>query len=131
NILLFTRFKEELSRQESKVAALLETYRTAGKTVLYSGVAVMIGVSVLALAEFSLYQSTSAIGIGVAVLLLVLMTLNPFFMALLGRKMFWPSKNFEGHGDSKLWHFLSKQSVLRPFLALLFTLAVCVPFILL
>ncbi|RSK31894.1 MMPL family transporter [Bhargavaea beijingensis] len=131
NILLFTRFKEELSRQESKVAALLETYRTAGKTVLYSGVAVMIGVAVLALAEFSLYQSTSAIGIGVAVLLLVLMTLNPFFMALLGKKMFWPSKKFEGHGDSKLWHFLSGQSVLRPFLALLFTLAICVPFILL
>ncbi|KZE37594.1 hypothetical protein AV656_11610 [Bhargavaea cecembensis] len=131
NILLFTRFKEELSCQESKVAALIETYRTAGKTVLYSGVAVMIGVAVLALAEFSLYQSTSAIGIGVAVLLLVLMTLNPFFMALLGRKMFWPSKTFEGHGDSRLWHFLSRQSVLRPFLALLFTLAVCVPFILL
>ena len=78
NILLFTRFKEELSKQENAFLATKETFKSAGKTVLYSGIAVLIGFASLALASFKLYQSTSAVAIGVAVLLLVLTTLNPF-----------------------------------------------------
>lgn len=78
NILLFTRFKEELSKRENAFLATKETFKSAGKTVLYSGIAVLIGFASLALASFKLYQSTSAVAIGVAVLLLVLTTLNPF-----------------------------------------------------
>ncbi|MGN1385603.1 MAG: MMPL family transporter, partial [Bacillus sp. (in: firmicutes)] len=130
NILLFTRFKEELAKQEDVLTALKVTYKSAGKTVLYSGIAVFIGFTALMLAEFKLYQASSAVAVGVAVLLVVLMTLNPFFMALLGKKMFWPSKKFEGHADSKIWGFLAKMSVLRPLVALIFVAILCVPFVL-
>jgi len=130
NILLFTRFKEELAKQDDVLTALKVTYKSAGKTVLYSGLAVFIGFVALLLAEFKLYQASSAVAVGVAVLLVVLMTLNPFFMALLGKKMFWPSKKFEGHADSKIWGFLSKVSVLRPIVALVFVAILCVPFVL-
>lgn len=130
NILLFTRFKEELAKQEDVLTALKVTYKSAGKTVLYSGVAVLIGFMALMLAEFKLFQASSAVAVGVAVLLVVLMTLNPFFMALLGKKMFWPSKKFEGHSDSKIWGFLAKMSVLRPLVALIFVAILCVPFVL-
>ena len=82
NILLFTRFKEELVKQGHVLKAISTTYRTAGKTVLYSGLAVLVGFLALFLAQFSMYQATAAVAIGVAVLLLVLMTLNPFFMAV-------------------------------------------------
>lgn len=129
NILLFTRFKEELVKQEDTWTAVRETYKTAGKTVQYSALAVFIGFMILLLAEFSLYQASSAVAIGVAVLVLVLMTLNPFFMALLGKKMFWPVKTFNGHSDSKIWGYLAKISVLRPLLVLVFIAILCVPFV--
>ncbi|MBY9079943.1 MMPL family transporter [Paenibacillus sp. HN-1] len=129
NILLFTRFKEELSRQSDVNAAIKDTYKSAGRTVLYSGLAVFIGFMALILAEFKIYRSSSAVAIGVAVLILVLNTLNPFFMALLGKKMFWPSKRFEGHGDSRTWGLLAKHAVRRPFAALVIVAVLCVPFV--
>lgn len=130
NILLYTRFKEELAKGESSLVATKTTFKTAGKTVLYSGLAVLIGFCSLILANFKLYQSTSAVAIGVAVLLLVLITLNPFFMVLLGKKMFYPIKQFKGHGNSRTWGFLSKSAVTRPILSILLVLAVTIPFIL-
>ena len=75
--LLYTRFKEELSKQENAFLATKETFKSAGKP-FYIVIAVLIGFASLALASFKLYQSTSAAAIGVAVLLLVLTTLNPF-----------------------------------------------------
>lgn len=129
NILLYTRFKEELGKGGHILKAITETYRTAGRTVIYSGIAVFIGFLALYLAEFKLYQATSAVAIGVAVLLLVLITLNPFFMAVLGIKMFWPIKTFEGHSENKLWHFLSKNAFFRPIAALAIIAAICLPFI--
>ncbi|MFC4302331.1 MMPL family transporter [Cohnella boryungensis] len=127
NILLFTRFKEELSRTDRVLDAVRSTYRSAGKTVLYSGLAVFIGFMALILAEFKIYRSSSAVAIGVAVLILVLITLNPFFMALLGRKMFWPIKRFDGHGDSRIWAKLSGFAVARPIIALLLVLLISLP----
>ncbi|PEW77659.1 hypothetical protein CN449_05545 [Bacillus thuringiensis] len=129
NILLYTRFKEELSKQENAFLATKETFKSAGKTVLYSGITVLIGFASLALASFKLYQSTSAVAIGVAVLLLVLTTLNPFFMVLLGKGMFYPVKTFKGHEDSRLWGFLAKNSVVRPFAALIIVFVISIPFL--
>ncbi len=130
NILLYTRFKEELSKRENAYLAAKATFTSAGKTVLYSGLAVLIGFSSLILANFQLYQATSAVAIGVAVLILVLITLNPFFMVLLGKGMFYPVKNFKGHGDSHLWGFLAGNSVTRPFIAVVLVFALSIPFIL-
>ncbi|MDN4494644.1 MMPL family transporter [Ureibacillus aquaedulcis] len=129
NILLYTRFKEELGKGGHILKAITETYKTAGKTVIYSGIAVFIGFIVLYLAEFKLYQATSAVAIGVAVLLLVLLTLNPFFMAVFGIKMFWPAKSINGHSENKIWLFLSKHSFFRPIVALVLVAVLSVPFI--
>ncbi|XID92796.1 MMPL family transporter [Paenibacillaceae bacterium WGS1546] len=127
NILLFTRFKEELSRTDRVPDAVRATYKAAGKTVLYSGLAVFIGFMALILAEFKIYRSSSAVAIGVAVLILVLITLNPFFMALLGRKMFWPIKRFDGHGESRIWAKLTGLAVTRPLAALLLVVLISLP----
>ena len=129
NILLFSRFKEELVKQGHVLKAISTTYQTAGKTVLYSGIAVFIGFVALYLAEFQMYQATSAVAIGVAVLLAVLMTLNPFFMSVFGFKMFWPLKEVKGHGENKLWGWLSKFAFMRPIVSLLFIGLVTIPFI--
>ena len=129
NILLYTRFKEELSTGIDTLSAIKATYVSAGKTVVYSGIAVLIGFMALYLAEFRLYQASSGVAIGIGVLLLVLMTLNPFFMGVLGKKMFWPSKAVEGHGDSKIWSFLAETSFKRPLIGLMIVALTVSPFI--
>ena len=129
NILLFTRFKEELARTNHVLKAISNTYKTAGKTVLYSGSAVFIGFIALYFSQFSMYKATSGVAVGVFVLLVVLMTLNPFFMGLLGFKLFWPIKEIHGHSENKLWAFLSSFSFTRPLLSIGLVLLVSVPFI--
>ncbi|MBD7912883.1 MMPL family transporter [Clostridium cibarium] len=118
NILLYDKFKEELSKDQDKIDAAITSRKTAGRTMLYSGLSVFIGFAVLGLAKFSFYQSAVGVAIGVAVLLGVLLTLNMFFMATLGKKMFWPAKEFAGNSSSHLWHGLSKISIARPILML-------------
>lgn len=129
-ILLLSRFKEELSGQESLTEAIVETYRTAGKTVFFSGLTVMIGFAAIGFSTFKLYQSAAAVAIGVFILMVALYTIVPFFMAVLGKKLFWPSKGKLEHSDSKLWGRLGNFSLNRPLLALLIVAIVCVPFLL-
>lgn len=128
-ILLLSRFKEELGQRETVAEAIIETYRNAGKTVLFSGVSVMIGFAAIGLSQFILYQSAAAVAVGVAILLGALFTIVPFFMAVLGKKLFWPSKTKAEHGDSKLWTLAGKFSLSRPFVSLLVVAAICVPFL--
>lgn len=129
NILLYDQFKEELSQGLSNWEATRRAQHKAGKTILYSGSSLLIGFTVLGLAKFSIYRSAVGVAVGVIVLLAVLLTLNPFFMSLMGKKMFWPSKNFDGHSSSKMWHGLATQSVLHPLIALAIALVVTVPFV--
>lgn len=118
NILLYNYFKQALSQGLSAQEATRQALKQGGRTVLYSGVSVLIGFSVLALAKFSFYQSAVGVAVGVLVLLAVLLTLNSFFMATLGEKMFWPSKVKDGVKESKLWHGLSKASIAQPVVIL-------------
>ncbi len=128
-ILLLSRFKEELSHRESTIEAIIETYRNAGRTVFFSGIAVMIGFAAIGFSQFKLYQSASAVAVGVAILIIALFTVVPFFMAVLGNKIFWPSKGTMEHKDSKFWEVVGKFSLARPLIALLVVAAVCVPFL--
>lgn len=130
SILLLSRFKEELSIQESLSDAIVETYKHAGKTVLFSGIAVLIGFAVIGFSQFKLYQSASAVAVGIVVLLIALFTIVPFFMAVLGKKIFWPVKGSLEHKPSRLWTFAGRISFARPIVSLLIVAAITVPFIL-
>lgn len=128
-ILLLSRFKEEMSKHDSIFEAIIETYRTAGKTVFFSGLAVMIGFASIGFSTFKLYQSASAVAVGVALLLIALFTLVPFFMAVLGRKLFWPSKGQLEHRDSKFWGTMGGFALARPLIALIIVAVISVPFL--
>lgn len=128
-ILLLSRFKEEMIEKETVADAILETYRTAGKTVFFSGIAVMIGFASIGFSTFKLYQSASAVAIGVAILLLALVTVVPFFMAILGRKLFWPAKGKLEHSESRIWGTAGRFAFARPLLAFLIVAAISVPFL--
>jgi RND superfamily putative drug exporter len=128
-ILLLSRFKEELADNDNVHEAIITTYRTAGKTVLFSGTAVMIGFASIGLSTFKLYQSAAAVAIGVALLLLALLTVVPFFMAVLGKRLFWPTKGKLEHSESKFWGFAGSFALARPLIALLIVAIVSVPFL--
>ena len=130
NILMFDQFKEELSKGLSPLQATRRSLRIAGKTILFSGSSVLIGFSTLGLAKFSIYRSAVGVAVSVAILLLALLTLNPFFMAMLGKRIFWPSKKFDGSSTNKMWHNISKTMVKMPFIGLIVTALCALPFFL-
>ncbi|MBT8824407.1 permease [Lactobacillus delbrueckii subsp. bulgaricus] len=128
NILLYNHFKEYLGNGLGVAEATKDSIKKAGRTILYSGSSILIGFSALGLADFSVYRSASGVAVGVLVLLIVLLTLNPFFMATLGKKMFWPSKEFAGEKPSKMWHGISSATLKRPVVFLAAVAVVVAPF---
>lgn len=128
NILLYNHFKENLGNGLGVAEATKYSIKKAGRTILYSGSSILIGFSALGLANFSVYRSASGVAVGVLVLLVVLLTLNPFFMATLGKKMFWPSKEFAGENPSKMWHGISSATLKRPVVSLAAVAVVIAPF---
>lgn len=102
-ILLMSRFKEEMGAGLNPREAVHATYRTAGKTVIYSGVAVLVAFTSLYFVQFDLYRSAVAVGVGIVVLLAALYTLVPFFMSTLGTHLFWPLNKNISHKENKIW----------------------------
>ncbi|MEC1635026.1 MMPL family transporter [Bacillus mojavensis] len=129
-ILLLTRFREELANGHDKKEAALIAYRTGGKTLFISGFAVLVGFSALGFAKFAIFQSAVGVAVGVGILMIILYTLLPLFMVTLGEKLFWPSKKVLSHSDNKLWAFLGRHSVVRPFLFIAIIVMITLPFIL-
>ncbi|WP_163653655.1 MMPL family transporter [Listeria sp. PSOL-1] len=126
-ILLMSRFKEEFGAKGNAPDAIVTTYKTAGKTVIYSAIAVLVAFVSLYFVQFDLYRSAVAVGVGIVVLLLGLYTIVPFFMVLLGRYLFWPlSKNIE-HKENKLWGFAGSFAFARPLIALLIVAIITIP----
>ena len=129
-ILIISRFKEEINRHESVKDAIVTTYKASGKTILFAGLAVLIGFSTIGLSKFTLYQSAVAVAVGIAVTLVALVTIVPFFLVLFGRKLFWPfDKNVE-HKESKIWNLAGTFAWRRPVFALLIVAIITVPTIL-
>jgi len=128
-ILLISRFKEELAKDGDKTGAILRTYRTAGKTVLVAGVAVLIGFTSIGLSQFSLYRSAVAVSVGVAVILVALVTIVPFFMATLGKVLFWPQRGSLEHRESRLWGSVGSFALRKPMGAVAIIAVLAVPLI--
>lgn len=126
-ILLLSRYKEELAAGHDVEQSIINTYKTAGRTLLISGAAVFVGFFAIGFAEFPIFKSAVAVAVGIFVLLIVLYTIVPFFMALLKEKLFWPTKKSASHRDSKLWIWMSKLSINRPLLSILVVALITVP----
>ncbi|GKU77665.1 MMPL family transporter [Paenibacillus sp. L3-i20] len=128
-ILLISRYKEELSHRGDKTEAIVHTYRTAGRTVFFSGLAVLVGFTSIGFSTFVLYRSAVAVAVGILILLLALYTLVPVFLSLLGNALFWPAKGSLEHKPSKLWGFVGNFSLKRPAWALVILGVIIVPFL--
>ena len=129
NILLFNRFKEELSKGHSIDDSIVNTYKTAGKTIAYSILTVFIAFLALVFSESPIYQSGVVVVIGVTLLLLEILTLTPFIMKVLGKKLFWPSKNVGGHKENKFWGKASTLGIKHPIIITLIVLLIIGPMV--
>lgn len=127
-ILLLNRFKEELSAND-KTTAVYNTFVSGGKTILLCGLTIFVSFLVLLFAKFDLFKSAVGIGIGVICLMVVVYTLLPLIMSLLGEKIFWPSKKATSHKDNQLWGKMGSFSIKNAFLTILVILAVFIPLI--
>lgn len=127
NILLFNRFKEELSHGKSVDDAIVDSYRTAGKTILFSIMTVFIAFLSLIFSKSPIYQSGVVVVIGAAILILEILTLTPFFMKTFGTKLFWPSKTQNGHKESKFWAKTTGISTKHPILSVVVVLLLILP----
>ncbi|MFD3448937.1 MMPL family transporter [Microbacteriaceae bacterium 4G12] len=127
NILLFNRFREEMSHGHSVDEAIIITYKTAGKTIFYSILTVFIAFVSLVFAKFDIYQSGTVVAIGTAIFLLQTLTFTPVLMKVLGNKMFWPSKTASGHRENKFWDKIASVSVKYPLIATLLILGLTAP----
>lgn len=129
-ILLLSRYKEELLAGHEVEESIVNTYKTAGRTLFISATAVFIGFAAIGFADFPIFKSAVAVAVGIAVLLVILYTIVPLFMVLLKDKLFWPSKGAASHKDSKIWIAFSKVSVARPLISMLIVAVITIPVLL-
>ena len=89
SLIVVSRFREELAKRGDAASALEATLATAGRSILYSGVTVMLGMVVLSVLVDLMVIRSISIGVLVvaAVALLAGLTLLPAVLALLGPRV--------------------------------------------
>ena len=88
SLIIISRYREELARGADKYGAIERAGATAGRTVLFSGIAVVIALCGIFIVPFSFFQSL-AFGAILVVLaaMAATLTLLPANLALLGSKI--------------------------------------------
>ncbi len=128
SLFFVSRFRQELRRQPDVESAIVRSMETSGRAVLFSGLAVCIGLLGLLFFPRS-YLSAMGIG-GVAVVVLAIFFALTFLPALLGvlghRVDAWPLpfKKPKDDDDQTLWRRLAPWVMERPVRILIPTLAI-------
>lgn len=118
SLFVFSRYREELNKVESKYDAMKHAMRATGEPVLFAGGTVLAAMLVLFFANFRDYQNFAPIfGLAMFFIMLASITLVPALFTLFGRKAFWPKVPKYGvekevkHG---IWGPVSKFVVNKP-----------------
>ena len=137
SLLIVSRFREEMGGGLSKSAAAERAGNTAGRTVLFSGVTVIIALCGMLIVPFLFFQSL-AIGaiLVVAVALAATLTLLPAVLALLGPKVNMLPIPFSGRFRIKppdaskdgFWEFITQKVTKYPVISIV---AIAVPMVVL
>jgi RND superfamily putative drug exporter len=131
-LLLVSRYREELRRNEDKGAAMQSALRRAGPAILASGLTVALTMLVLILADVGSIRSMGpGCAIGVACAFLAGLTLLPALLTITGRRGFWPRRRtveFDPEAveleHPGVWRRFGDRVLERPAAALAATLAV-------
>ncbi|WP_075004231.1 MMPL family transporter [Streptacidiphilus jiangxiensis] len=100
-LLLSARFKEELTRQADRFAAMRTAWRRSVEPVLASATTVALGLLALLLSDLTNNQALGPVGaIGVACAALSALSFLPAVLVLLGRSAYWPARPHTGDRTS-------------------------------
>ena len=113
-LFLLFRYRERLRLGEDPKTALVNAMERAGEAIASAGGAVIVAFMALVLSSLSVFRSIGpALAIAVAVTLLAALTLVPAVVALLGRRLFWPTKKYliepEGAQFARIGRALGKR----------------------
>lgn len=126
SLFMVSRFREELSGGADSLEAVRTTVTTAGRAVVFSGAAVMIGMAMLTLFDIVFMRSLGLGGVLVASFsVLVAVTLLPAVLSMLGKRVnavrVIPQRMLEG-GGGRFWHGWSRVVMRRPLFFLIISM---------
>ncbi|MFF2888499.1 MMPL family transporter [Paenibacillus sp. NPDC057967] len=91
SLFVFSRYREEFNKHESKYKAMQHAMRATGEPVFFAGGTVLAAMLVLFFTDFRDYQNFAPVfGTAMFVIMLASVTLVPALFTLFGRKAFWP-----------------------------------------
>ncbi len=131
-MLLLSRYREELRRNEDKHEAMRRAVRRSGPAIFASGLTVALSMLVLAVADTRSISSLGPVAaIGVVCVLAAGLTLLPALLTIGGRRAFWPRRRSvecdplaDVHVHRGMWRRIGDRVMQRPGIALGVTLLV-------
>jgi RND superfamily putative drug exporter len=117
SLLVLFRFREEVQRGSSVDAAIVRTMGTAGRAVVFSGLAVAIGLALLLLMPVPFIRSMGVGGLLIPLVsILAALTLQPALLSLVGRRGVqaygWAPRTHDV--ERGLWARLARAIMRRP-----------------
>jgi RND superfamily putative drug exporter len=121
SLFIVNRFREELADARTPEQALINSMRTSGRAVTFSGITVAIGLSAMLFFQGSFLASMGFAGaIVVAIAVLYALTFLASLLAILGRRVNLVRLPLPRRtGGRGLWHGLAVRVMRRPLLVLL------------
>lgn len=120
SLFVFSRYREELNKHESKYTAMQFAMRATGEPVFFAGGTVLAAMLVLFFMDFRDYQNFAPVfGLAMLIIMLASVTLVPALFTLFGRKAFWPKvPQFGQNNEIKhgFWGPVAKFVVNKPLL---------------
>jgi RND superfamily putative drug exporter len=131
SLLLVSRLREERAKGQTSNDAISTTMATAGRSIMYSAVTLMLSMVVMTILVIHLMivRSITIAVIFVSITsLLAALTLMPALFAILGHRIEWlrvvPRRSTAEEGAPGFWYRLSKRVMARPWIWLGVSLAI-------
>ena len=110
-LLLVSRFREELSHDGDRVAAIVRAWKGVVEPIAASGGTVILGVLCLLFSDLNSNRGLGPVAaIGIAASLIASLTFLPAALALTGKTAFWPTHPSEAKpAESGLWWTIARK----------------------
>lgn len=123
SLFIFSRFKEELKKQDDKHEAMRLAMREIGVPIFYSGATVLGAMLILLFAQFGDYKNFSLIFVtAVFVVMISSVTIIPALFTIFGRTAFWPKIPRVGDEQlsaSSMWSRVGKFVTTKPVISII------------
>jgi len=114
-LFLLFRYRERMRAGDESRQAVGESVHRVGETIASSGLVVMAAMAALLLAHLGSFRTMApTLIIAIAVMLLAALTLIPALLALIGPRVFWPSKRWQQAGGNRIFSRLGGLIARRP-----------------